>query len=388
MPPISSHLPVNVTFWPSAPPSCRVEMPVSRINAISETSTRNPETLSIAPTATALADDRPIRPKKRISRAIRAAELGHRERDERDRPLQGEHRTEPDRPDTRADRAERLRDADDRHDRDRRDQPAELRRLELVDQVVDARRSRSPRSRPTRRGRSRRPSATEATVTRRSCSSFGTSTPATSAACARRSSSFHPASDSARRVGRVSAAGCRYGRTAAIASPPSSAWAAVHRSPVPHGQRGRHEQLRAVGLHGHGRRRHGGAAQLARGPASRRAGSRPRRRPAPRARSSRGTARRRAPRCAAVSRRRHRRGRAPTAAGRRRSRSRGSRHVPRRAPRSPPAAPRSPTRSARSVTNASCSTCWSRPPTRGVSPRFHTEDHSDVISCPSHASRP
>ena len=76
MPPISSHLPVNVTFWPSAPPSWMVEMPVSRISAISVTSTRNPEKLSIAPMATALADDRPILPKNRISSAIRAAELG------------------------------------------------------------------------------------------------------------------------------------------------------------------------------------------------------------------------------------------------------------------------------------------------------------------------
>ena len=51
-------------------------MPESRITRITSICTMNPQTLSITPTAIAPADDIPTLPKKRISSAILAAELG------------------------------------------------------------------------------------------------------------------------------------------------------------------------------------------------------------------------------------------------------------------------------------------------------------------------
>ena len=76
IPPIRSHLPVNVGGDPFASERSRVANPDSMITMMNSICTMNPHTLSITPTATAPADDRPTFVKKRISSAMRAAELG------------------------------------------------------------------------------------------------------------------------------------------------------------------------------------------------------------------------------------------------------------------------------------------------------------------------
>ena len=319
-------------------------MPVSRINAISVTSTRNPETLSIAPTATALAEDRPIRPKNRISRAIRAAELGTARAMNamaHCRASTGPNRTgrmhEPIVPNACATPTTGTTTIA------ATSQPSSAAwnsSIRLSDADVRDRRDHGPRDEADHddhHDRADRDAAELLELRHLDAGDLGRR-------CARRSSSFQPASDSARRVDRLSAAGCRYGRTAAIGVPAErGAGAARTARSVPHRQRGRDEQLRAVGLHGHGRRRHGGAAELAERGRPVGPDRRPRRRPAARARSARGTARRRAPRCAASVASSTSPGPSADSGRASPSRSRGSRRVPRRAPRSPPAAPRSPT---------------------------------------------
>ena len=103
---------------------------------------------------------------------------------------------------------------------------------------------------------------TEPIDTRRRCSSFGTSTPAAPAAWVRRSSSFQVAWPNARRVDRLRAAGCRYGRTAATASASSAACAAKAARLGSDRQRGRDEELRAIGLQRHRARRDRRAAEI------------------------------------------------------------------------------------------------------------------------------